>query len=124
MTEELQTLEGREGKRLKLSGTITDEDGVGIDGGTLTTQTVTIYDVQSGTMILDHAVPGTSGLSISSLGVWTLTIKSTWMTITDTNLRSGNYERHRVLMQFATAIAGQAFNHEFDIIVRKVGELV
>lgn len=105
-----------------ITGTLADEDGGLINGTTLTTKTISIYDVATGTDILTAT---SAGLSIGASGEFSYTIKSTNMTIVNTDLPSGAYERHRVLVQCADSAApGMDFNVEFDVLVRKVKNLV
>jgi len=120
--EELLELVGRQGHRMAITGTLADEEGGLIDGTALTTKTIAIYDVATGTDIL---TPTSTGLSIGSSGEFSYTIKSTHMTIVNTELPSGAYERHRVLLQCAnSSTPGMDFNLEFDVLVRKVKNLV
>lgn len=110
---------GRQNQRLRITGTLTDEFGAGISGGTLTVKTLTIYDVASDTVLLDHDA-GT--IAVDGAGVMDFWIGSDSMTVVDA---SGTLtsERHRALMEFAIATPNRKFNVEFDILVKKVKHL-
>ena len=123
VTEELVTLIGRQGSRLRVTGTLIDEDGVAIAGSTVISTAVTIYDVDSGTLILDHADDDESDIAIDEDGALVFLIKDEWMTIESDNMKHGAYERHRVLIECVHDDDGYNFNLEFDVLVRKVKNL-
>lgn len=123
VTEELTTLIGRQGSRLRVTGTLIDENGGAVAGSVIASTSVSIYDVDSGDMILEAADDETSGLTIGEDGAFLFIIRDEWMTIISTNLKHGAYERHRVLIQFEHDDDGYDFNLEFDVLVRKVKNL-
>ena len=101
----------------RYTATLYDETGATIDGSTLTTLTLTLYDVKTGSFINSRNaqdVKNTNGVAITAAGALTWTIAKEDTVIVGRATR----ERHRALFVGTWESGVKKFTHavEMDVI--------
>lgn len=110
----------------RYTATIKDETGAAIAAASLTTLTLTLFDLNTNTIINSRSAQNclnANGVTVDSSGnlVWTGVGGSGG----DNQIlnASRNGERHRALFQFTWNTGAKYGTHEFDINVRKVANV-
>ena len=108
----------------KYKATITDEDNAAIAVASLSTITLTLYDVETGTIINSRNaqdVKNTNNVTVDSAGLLTWTIQSADNEIIGTRRRAGQYEKHVALFEYTWS--SKASKHELILEIRQLDKV-
>lgn len=110
----------------KYTATIKDEAGAAIATADITTLTLTLYDVETGTIINSRNaqnVHNTNNVTVSSEGVLAWTIQALDNAIVGTRRRAGQYEKHVALFEYTWSSGSKASKHEVILEIRQLDKV-
>jgi len=111
----------------KYTATIKDENGAAIPSGSLTTLTLTLYDVDSQMIINsrnNQNVLNLNDVTVDAAGLLTWTMQPADNAILSVSLSDDATERHMALFKFTFGAGGsKAGSHELGLLVRNVGKV-
>jgi len=108
----------------KYKATITDEDQAAIASSSLSTLTLTLYDVETGTIINSRNgqnILNANNVIIDSDGLLTWTIQAADNEIVGTRRRAGQYEKHVALFEYTWS--SKASKHELILEIRQLDKV-
>ena len=110
----------------KYTATIKDEAGAAIATADITTLTLTLYDVETGTIINSRNaqnVHNTNNVTVSSKGVLAWTIQALDNAIVGTRRRAGQYEKHVALFEYTWSSGSKASKHDVILEIRQLDKV-
>ena len=108
------------------SATIRDAAGAVIPTANITTLTLTLYDVETGTIINSRNaqnVHNTNNVTVTSGGVLTWEIQPADNAIIGTRRRAGQYEKHVALFEYSWSSGSKASKHEVILDIRQLDKV-
>lgn len=110
----------------KYTATVKDEAGAAIAAASLTTLTLTLYDVDTLTIINSRTaqnVLNTNNVTVDSDGLLTWLIQPADNAIVGTRRRANQYEKHVALFEYTWSSGTKASKHEVILEVRQLNKV-
>lgn len=107
----------------QMTGTLTDETGAVVPAASLTTLTLTLFDLASGTILNSRDaqnVLNTNNVTVSALGVLVWTIQPADNAIVNDNLAR---ETHRALFQWTWSAGAKSGKGYQDLVVENLAKV-